>query len=43
MKEARLNSKQGDVVVLSPASASFDLFRNFEERGRFFKKLVMEL
>jgi len=33
----------GDKVVLSPASASFDLFSNFEERGRTFKKLVMEL
>ncbi len=33
----------GDVVILSPASASFDLFRNFEERGNVFKKLVNEL
>ena len=31
---------EGDVVVLSPASTSFDRFRNFEERGNLFKELV---
>lgn len=36
-------AKDGDVVLLSPASTSFDMFRNFEERGNLFKKLVMEL
>jgi len=45
--DAVLQSKgvasEGDVVILSPASASFDLFKNFEERGKYFKKLVMEL
>lgn len=34
---------EGDVVVLSPASTSFDRFRNFEERGRVFKDLVNAL
>ncbi len=33
----------GDCVVLTPASASFDQFRNFEERGKAFKELVMSL
>jgi len=33
----------GDSVILSPACASFDAFADFEERGRFFKKLVNEL
>ena len=33
-------SGEGDVVLLSPASTSFDRFRNFEERGRVFKDLV---
>lgn len=36
-------AKDGDVVILSPASTSFDMFTNFEERGNLFKKLVNEL
>ena len=36
-------SAPGDVVILSPASTSFDRFRNFEERGRVFKDLVHAL
>ena len=34
---------EGDIVLLSPACAAFDKFKNFAERGRHFKKLVMEL
>ncbi len=37
------NAKKGDVVLLSPACASFDCFKNFEERGAFFKKIVEEM
>jgi UDP-N-acetylmuramoylalanine--D-glutamate ligase len=33
-------SQSGDVVLLSPACASFDFFSNYEERGNFFKKIV---
>ena len=33
----------GDIVLLSPASASFDAYKNFEARGQHFKKLVNQL
>ncbi|MCR6719198.1 MAG: UDP-N-acetylmuramoyl-L-alanine--D-glutamate ligase [Chitinophagaceae bacterium] len=36
-------SEKGDVVLLSPACASFDLFKNYEDRGTQFKKAVREL
>jgi UDP-N-acetylmuramoylalanine--D-glutamate ligase len=36
-------AKSGEVVILSPASTSFDMFKNFEERGKTFKHLVNEL
>ncbi|HQK37166.1 MAG TPA: UDP-N-acetylmuramoyl-L-alanine--D-glutamate ligase [Bacteroidales bacterium] len=36
-------AKDGDTVLLSPACASFDLFKNYEDRGRQFKECVREL
>ena len=43
VKAAYSAAQPGDVVILSPASASFDRFKNFEERGNVFKSLVMAL
>jgi UDP-N-acetylmuramoylalanine--D-glutamate ligase len=43
VSRARELGRPGDVVLLSPACASFDMFENFEHRGREFKKAVQEL
>ncbi|MCR5167485.1 MAG: UDP-N-acetylmuramoyl-L-alanine--D-glutamate ligase [Oscillospiraceae bacterium] len=47
MEEAVLTARKyamgGDIVTLSPASASFDMYANFEERGRHFKSIVNSL
>lgn len=40
---ARSRAEEGDVVILSPASTSFDRFANFMERGRVFKEIVNSL
>lgn len=43
VRAAHRLAKEGDVVILSPACASFDKFKNFMERGNTFKALVREL
>jgi UDP-N-acetylmuramoylalanine--D-glutamate ligase len=43
VRSAYYLAKDGDVVLLSPACASFDLFENYEDRGRQFKESVREL
>lgn len=40
---ARKKASAGDEVLFSPMAASFDMFRNFEDRGDRFRKLVLEL
>ncbi len=36
-------SREGDTIILSPACASFDMFENFEHRGKVFKEIVKKL
>ena len=43
VRSAAAAAKEGDVVLMSPASAAFDQFKNFMVRGEFYKKLVKEL
>ncbi len=43
VRMALQEAKPGDVVLLSPACASFDLFKNYEDRGDQFRKAVQEL
>jgi UDP-N-acetylmuramoylalanine--D-glutamate ligase len=43
VRRAREAARTGDVVLLSPACASFDMFRNFEHRGDVFKSVVRAL
>ena len=41
--ECYKNSKAGDLVLLAPGCSSTDQYENFEERGRIFKKAVLEV
>ncbi len=43
VRAAAAAAKDGDVVLMSPASAAFDQFKNFMVRGEFYKKIVMSL
>lgn len=43
VKSAFASAVEGDIIILSPASTSFDMFKNFEERGNTFKTIVNSL
>lgn len=43
VSKAYFLADEGDIVSMSPASASFDMYKDFEERGNHFKKLVYDL
>ena len=43
VRMARKHAKRGELVMLSPACSSFDMFENFEDRGNCFRQAVLEL
>lgn len=43
VKNAYLYTKEGETCILSPAAASYNVYKNFEERGKDYKRLIKEL
>jgi len=43
VNKAKKYAKRGQIVLFSPASASFDMFKNYADRGEQFKNLVNNL
>ncbi|HET6527586.1 MAG TPA: UDP-N-acetylmuramoyl-L-alanine--D-glutamate ligase, partial [Balneolaceae bacterium] len=43
VRKAKKDAKKGEVVLLSPACSSFDMYENYEHRGNEFKKAVDKL
>ncbi len=43
VRDAHRHTEQGDVVLLSPAGSSFDMFRDYRERGERFRQIVHQL
>ena len=43
LNQAKNVAKSGDIVVMSPASASFDMFKSYKQRGNIFKELVSKI
>ena len=43
VNKAKEVAEKGEIVLFSPASASFDLFKNFEDRGNKFKEIVNKI
>jgi UDP-N-acetylmuramoylalanine--D-glutamate ligase len=43
VKAAYMAAQAGDIILFSPASASFDMFKNFEQRGNAFKTIANSL
>ena len=43
IRQAQAAAQTGDIVLLSPACASFDMFTNYLDRGRLFKQFVLEI
>jgi UDP-N-acetylmuramoylalanine--D-glutamate ligase len=43
INEARQHSLPGDVVLFSPGTSSFDMFKNYAERGDQFREIIQEL